>query len=220
MTWPVIDWTWPSRRYQVGTEEQGGEPQRPGLLQVGDGPAHLLAGDGDVEVACPRQSQCPRQVDRHQDLAGDRVASRASHPPRGREVSAARGVADGADTADCVGRERREEASSGNGSGRVASPGAVSERVSLRHRDAAQARCFAIRTCQRWPARCPSGCKRRWPGKWASSRSSSGYSRPFADPPRSWPGRLDIRCRMSVPPGGPGPPPPHLREWPAQSFNK
>ena len=43
--------------------------------------------------------------------------------PLGREVSASRGVVDGAETADCAGRERREEVLSGNGSGRVASPG-------------------------------------------------------------------------------------------------
>jgi hypothetical protein len=41
------------------------------LLQIGDGPAHLLAGDGDVQVTRSGQAQCSRQIDRLNDLAGD-----------------------------------------------------------------------------------------------------------------------------------------------------
>ena len=37
-TWPLIAWTWPSRR-KVGPGEEAGQPEPAGLLQVGQGPA-------------------------------------------------------------------------------------------------------------------------------------------------------------------------------------
>ncbi len=47
------------------------EPLDPGLLQLPDGLADPLAGDGDVEVVRPRQAQGPREVNRPDDLPRD-----------------------------------------------------------------------------------------------------------------------------------------------------
>ena len=70
-TWPVTVWTCPSCAIPGRSEEEAGQPERPGLLQVGDGLQTRWRAMAMSRSRAAGQPQRAGQVDRLDDLARD-----------------------------------------------------------------------------------------------------------------------------------------------------
>ena len=70
MTLPVMDWIWPSWRYQVGPRNREGSHNARAACKSATARKTCCARDGDVQVAPAGQPQGPRQIDRLDGLSG------------------------------------------------------------------------------------------------------------------------------------------------------